>query len=225
MPPICYNDSIKDYNINGGIFMRSYVVTIARQYGSGGREVGQKLAEISGYQFYDKDLITMAAQKSGLSTEALHSADEKAANSLLYTLALGSSMYHHGIDHVNMPINDRLFVLQSDIIKEIAAKDEGAIIVGRCADYVLAENPKLIRIFIYSDFDARVQNVMKKHDLTQAAAKDLIVKTDKRRSNYYSYYTGEKWGKIDRYDLALSTAKLGIDGAAEMIADYLKRIG
>ena len=205
--------------------MGSYVVTIARQYGSGGREVGQKLAEISGYKFYDKDLITMAAQKSGLSTEALNSADEKAANSLLYTLALGSSMYHHGIDHVNMPINDRLFVLQSDIIKDIASKDEGAIIVGRCADYVLAENPRVIKIFLYSEFDARVQSIMNKHELSQSAAKDLIIKTDKRRANYYSYYTGEKWGKIDRYDLAVSTAKLGIDGTAELIADYLKRLG
>jgi len=205
--------------------MGSYVVTIARQYGSGGREVGQKLAEITGYKFYDKDLITMAAQKSGLSTEALHTADEKAANSLLYTLALGSSMYHHGIDHINMPINDRLFVLQSDIIKEVAARDEGAIIVGRCADYVLDGNPRLVRLFLYSDFEDRVQNIMRKHELTQSAAKDLIVKTDKRRSNYYSYYTGEKWGKIDRYDLAISTAKLGVDGSAEMIADYLKRLG
>jgi len=205
--------------------MGSYIVTIARQYGSNGREVGQKLAEISGYRFYDKDLITMAAQKSGLSTDALHSADEKAANSLLYTLALGSSMYHHGIDHINMPINDKLFVLQSDIIKEIAAGEEGAIIVGRCADYVLSENPRLIRLFLYSDFDDRVQNIMKKHDLSQSAARDLIIKTDKRRSNYYSYYTGEKWGKIDRYDLAVSTAKLGIDGTAALIAEYLQRLG
>ncbi len=205
--------------------MGNYIVTIARQYGSGGREVGLKLAEISGYGYYDKDLITMAAQKSGLSSEALSTADEKAANSLLYTLALGSSMYHHGIDQMNMPINDRLFVLQSDIIKEVAAKDEGAIIVGRCADYVLSENPRLIRLFIYSEFDLRVENVMKKHDLSKSAAKDLIVKTDKRRSNYYSYYTGEKWGKIDRYDLAISTAKLGVDGTAEMIAEYLKKLG
>ena len=109
-------------------------------------------------------------------------------------------------------------------IKEIAAKDEGAIIVGRCADYVLAENPRVIRLFIYSEFEERVQNIMRKHDLTQSAAKDLIIKTDKRRSNYYSYYTGEKWGKIDRYDLAVSTAKLGIEGTAEMIVDYLKRL-
>lgn len=202
--------------------MGNYIVTIARQYGSGGREVGHRLAEMTGYKFYDKDLITLAAQKSGLSSEALTSADEKAANSLLYTLALGSSMYHHTVDHINMPINDRLFVIQSDIIKEVATSGESAIIVGRCADYVLADNPRLIRVFIYSDFDKRVATVMERHDLNQAAARDLIIKTDRRRSNYYSYYTGEKWGKIDRYDLAVSTAKLGIDETAALIADYLK---
>ena len=86
--------------------MSNFIVTIARQYGSGGREVGQKLAELTGYKFYDKDLITLAAQKSGLSQDALHHVDEKAANSLLYTLALGSSVYNHGVEHVNLPIND-----------------------------------------------------------------------------------------------------------------------
>ncbi len=202
--------------------MKNYIVTIARQYGSGGREVGQKLSELTGLPFYDKNLITMAAQKSGLSTDALHTVDEKAANSLLYTLALGSSIYNHGIEHVNLPINDKLFVVQSEIIKELAAGGEGAIVVGRCADYVLAGRENLVRVFISADFDTRVQTVMKRHDLNEAQAKDLIIKTDKRRANYYSYYTGEKWGKVDKYDLAISTDKIGMDGAAGMIADYLK---
>ena len=126
--------------------MSNYVVTIARQYGSGGREVGLILSERTGLKFYDKDLITMAAQKSGMSSEALQKADEKAANSLLYTLALGSSIYNHGVEHVNLPINDRLFVVQSEIIKELANSGEGAIIVGRCADYVLSGMENLISI-------------------------------------------------------------------------------
>lgn len=204
--------------------MKNYIVTIARQYGSGGRTVGQKLAELTGYKFYDNNLITLAAQKSGLSTEALGTVDEKAANSLLYTLALGSSIYNHGIQHVNVPINDKLFVVQSEIIKEIANANEGAIIVGRCADYVLAGRPNLVRIYICADFDVRVKNIMEKHALTQAQAKDLIVKTDKRRANYYSYYTGEKWGKADKYDLVVSTDRIGGEAAAEMIEDYIKRL-
>lgn len=113
--------------------MKNYIVTIAREYGSGGRECGKKLAELTGYKFYDKDLITLAAQKSGMSTDALNSVDEKAASSLLYTLALGSSIYNSGMGSVNLPINDKLFVVQSQIIKDIANSGEGAIIVGRCA--------------------------------------------------------------------------------------------
>lgn len=205
--------------------MSNFIVTIARQYGSGGREVGQKLAELTGYKFYDKDLITLAAQKSGLSQDALHHVDEKAANSLLYTLALGSSVYNHGVEHVNLPINDRLFVVQSEIIKELAANGEGAIVVGRCADYVLAGRKNLVRVYITSEFDTRVKTVMKRHELSESQAKDLIVKTDKRRANYYSYYTGEKWGKADKYDLVIATDRVGVEGAAKMIADYIQMLG
>ena len=205
--------------------MKNYIVTIAREYGSGGRECGKKLAELTGYKFYDKDLITLAAQKSGMSTDALNSVDEKAASSLLYTLALGSSIYNSGMGSVNLPINDKLFVVQSQIIKDIANSGEGAIIVGRCADYVLSERDNVVKVYITSDFNTRVNTVMKRHDLTQSQARDLIIKTDKRRSNYYSYYTGEKWGKADKYDVVVSTARIGIDGAAGLIADYIKMLG
>lgn len=204
--------------------MSNYIVTIARQYGSGGREVGQKLSELIGYKFYDKDLITLAAQKSGLSQDALHHVDEKAANSLLYTLALGSSVYSHGVERVNLPINDRLFVVQSEIIKDLAASGDGAIIVGRCADYVLSGKKNLVRVYITSEFDVRVKTVMKRHELSESQAKDLIIKTDKRRANYYSYYTGDKWGKADKYDLVIATDRVGVEGAARMIADYIKML-
>ena len=202
--------------------MKNAVITIARQYGSGGREVGQKLAELTGYKFYDKDLITMAAQKSGLNQAVLDAADEKAANSLLYTLAMGSSAYHHGVNNLHVPLNDKLFTVQSEIIQELAKEDQGAIIVGRCADYVLADHKNLLRVFISADFDNRVQNIMKLHSVTESQAKDLIIKTDKRRSNYYNYYTGGKWAKLENYDLVLSTDKTGIDGAAKLIQMYLE---
>ncbi|MBR5679437.1 MAG: cytidylate kinase-like family protein [Clostridia bacterium] len=204
--------------------MANCIVTIARQYGSGGREVGRLLSERTGWKFYDKDLITLAAQKSGLSSEALQNVDEKAANSLLYTLALGSSVYNHGLEHVNLPINDRLFVVQSEIIKELAATGEGAIIVGRCADYVLAGRENLVRVYITADFDFRVKAVMERHELSQNAARDLIVKTDKRRANYYSYYTGEKWGRADKYDLVISTDRIGLEGAATLIQTYMATV-
>ena len=203
--------------------MKNYVITIAREFGSGGREVGMKLAELMGYGFYDKQLITLAAQKSGLDNGVLAKVDEKPVNSLLYTLALGSSMFGGGTEALNVPINDRLFVIQSDIIKNIAAKDEGAVIVGRCADYVLAENENVLRVYITAEFTDRVKEVMARHDLSEQKAKDAVVKTDKRRANYYSYYTGEKWGKADKYDLIVSTSKLGIEGAALVIKDFIER--
>ena len=202
--------------------MKKYIVTITRQYGSRGRAVGEKLAELLGYSFHDKNLITLAAQRSGLSSEVLENVDGTAANSLLYTLALGSSSYNHGMSRINLPINDRLFVLQSEIIKEIASSDNGAVIVGRCGDYVLSGNERLVRVFICGDFSNRVKNVMERHGLTESQAKDITIKTDKRRANYYSYYTGEKWGKPDKCDLVINTDTISVDKAAKLIANYLE---
>lgn len=199
----------------------STIITIARQYGSGGREVGQKLAQILGVKCYDRDLLSLAAEKSGLSEEALHHAEEKAASSLLYTLVMSSNMYHSNVDRFNVPINDKLFCVQSEIIREIAER-ESCVIVGRCADYVLAEHPHVVRVFIYADFEARVQRICREHNLSEADAREKIVKTDKRRANYYNYYTSHKWGKLDNYDLALATDKIGIDATARFIADYAK---
>ena len=163
----------------------------------------------------------MAAQKSGLNHAVLDAADEKAANSLLYTLAMGSASYHHGLNNLHVPLNDKLFTVQSEIIRELAQEDKGAIIVGRCADYVLADHPKVLRVFISADFDKRVENIMHQQNLTENQARELVIKTDKRRSNYYNYYTGGKWAKLENYDLIISTDKTGIDGAAQLIRMYM----
>lgn len=201
--------------------MKKHVVTIARQYGSRGREIGKRLAEELGYRYYDRDLISMAAEKSGYNKDVLKEADEKAANSLLYTLALGSSVYAHGFNQVNVPLNDKLFIVQSDIIREIYESGEGAVIVGRCADYVLAGRDDVAHVFITSDFDERVRTVAERSDVTEAKAKDMVIKTDKRRANYYNYYTGSKWGKIDGYDLIINSGKSGVDGAVKVIKAFL----
>lgn len=201
--------------------MKKHVITIARQYGSRGREIGQKLADELGYKYYDRDLITMAAEKSGYNKDVLGAADEKAANSLLYTLALGSSVYAHGVDHINIPLNDKLYIVQSNIIKEIYQGGEGAVIVGRCADYVLSEKDDVVRVFISADFDSRVSVVAQRSELSESKAKDIVVKTDKRRANYYNYYTGNKWGRIDNYDLVINSAKAGVDGAIRVIRSFI----
>lgn len=201
--------------------MQKYVITIARQFGSRGREIGQKLAEALGYKYYDRDLISMAAEKSGMDKSVLGAADEKAANSLLYTLALGSSVYAHGVDNINVPLNDKLYIVQSNIIKDIYNGGEGAVIVGRCADYVLSEKENVLKVFISADFDNRVEVVSIRSAVTEAKAKDMVIKTDKRRANYYNYYTGQKWGKIENYDLVINSSKCGIDGAVKVIKAML----
>ena len=198
------------------------IITIAREYGSGGREIGRKLSEMLGLRFCDRDLITMAAEKSGMSVEVLHSVDEKASGSLLYTLAMGSSMIHSAVDVYNMPLNDKLFILQSHLIEEFADK-EPCIFVGRCADYILENHPGVFRVFIYADFDARVKNIVSRRGVSEADAKSDIVRTDRRRANYYNYYTGKKWGRLENYDLAVSSSLLGIDGTAKLIADVYEK--
>ncbi len=200
-------------------------ITVARQYGSGGRMVGEKLAELLGYRYVDRELVTLAAQKSGYAPEILNRADEKSAGSLLYTLAMGSNMYgmHGGGVHLEMPINDKLFMVQSDIIKELA-NETSCVFVGRCADYVLSEYPGRISVFLYASSEARIARIAEEHGLTEREAADVIAKTDKRRMNYYSFYTGGVWGRYENYHLMLDTSVLGIDKTAEVIAQYVNCI-
>ena len=203
---------------------KNLIITIARQYGSGGREIGQMVAKELGIPLYDKELITDAAAKGNLNEEVLKSADEACANSLLYTLAMGSnvlgSTMHFGY---KMPINDKLFILQSDVIKEYA-KQGSCVIIGRCADYVLREYPNLLRLFVYGDLDHRQERIKQRHpELKSSQVIDVINKTDKRRSSYYNFYTGNKWGKYDNYDMAINSSTLGIEGAAHLIAACAKR--
>ena len=202
--------------------MANTIITIARQYGSGGREIGEKTAELLGIKQYDRELITMAAQKGNLDEEAVIHADEKATNSLLYTLAMGSNIY--GIASTfgySMPINDRLFALQSNVIRELS-NTESCIFIGRCADYVLRENKNAIKLFIYAPIEDRKIRVAERHpDLKEGEILSTINKIDKRRSSYYNYYTGNKWGKYDNYDFAINSSKLGVDGTARLIADIV----
>ena len=204
---------------------KKIIITIARQYGSGGREIGEKVAKLLEIPLYDKQLITDAASKGNLNDEVLKRTDESAANSLLYTLAMGSNVVgttmHFGY---KMPINDKLFILQSEVIKEYA-KRGSCVIIGRCSDYVLREEPDVFRIFIYGDIEHRKERVALRHpEVKSSQVIDIINKTDKRRASYYNFYTGNKWGKYDNYDIAINSSTLGIDGTAEMIATCAKKL-
>ncbi len=203
-------------------------ITIGRQYGSGGKDIGIRLGELLGFRVYDKDLLFLAAQKNGINPDALRRVDEKATNSLLYTLAIGSSLYGARNFGVDVPINDQLFITQTEIIKK-AAEEENCIFVGRCADYVLRNHPDRISIFVYADKEDRISRISEELGIDRDEALSLINKTDKRRINYYNFYTGRKWGKYDNYHLSLDSSLLGIEGSAQMIADiarlYMEKTG
>ncbi len=197
---------------------KKIIITIARQYGSGGREIGERVAAKLGIPLYDKELIKEAATKESLDENLVKAADESSANSLLYTLAMGSNVLgttmHFGY---KMPLNDKLFILQSEVIREYA-KCGSCVIIGRCADYVLRDEVGLLRLFIYGDIDHRQTRVAERHpELKSSQIIDVINKTDKRRASYYNFYTGNKWGKYDNYDMAINSSTLGIEGTADLI--------
>lgn len=193
------------------------IITIGRQFGSGGREIGQIVADKLGIKLYDKEMLQRAAEDSGICHELFESHDEKPSNSFLYSLVMDTySMGYSGSAYNDMPINHKVFLAQFDAIKKIA--EEGpCILVGRCADYALEGYPNLLRIFIHADLDARIKRIAKKYDLTDAKAKDLIIKTNKKRASYYNYYTDKRWGDADSYDVCLNSSLLGLDGTAEAI--------
>ena len=197
------------------------VITIARQFGSGGHEVGERLADILGIKAYDKELIAMAAEKSGYHPDVLHKADERAAGSLLYSLAVGASVAGGIAGHYDIPVNDKLFILQNDIIKELAEKEQ-CIIIGRCGDYALRNFENKISVFIHADFDFRIKRIVAERGISEKEAEALIIKEDKRRANYYNFYTGHKWGANDRYNATFDTSVLGIENTAQIIADMVK---
>ena len=204
---------------------KKLIITIARQYGSGGREIGEKVAELLGIPLYDKEIINEAASKGDLHLETVKRVDEVAANSLLYTLAMGSNVFGSAMSFgYKMPINDKLFLLQSDVIRGYASEGS-CVIIGRCADYVLRDEPNLFRIFIHGDLDHRKARVAERHpEVKSSQIMDVINKTDRRRASYYNFYTGNKWGKYDNYDIAVNSSTLGIDGAAELICACVEKL-
>ncbi len=202
------------------------LVTIARQYGSGGHKLGELLAKEFKFAFHDRSLIEKAAEKSGISLEVLKNADEKTTPSFLYSIAMGNyDMYPLSINMspYDMPINDKLFNLQADIIKEEADKGS-CIFVGRCADYILNGYKNVVKVFVYGDTDTRAKRIAQVENVSLQDAKVLIYKTDKRRANYYNYYTSLKWGKSDNYNIMIDTSKVGIEGAAKIVGEYIRQL-
>lgn len=202
--------------------MMETIITIGRQYGSNGHEIGRELAEHYGIAYYDKALLTRAAKESGFCEEMIKSNDERPTNSFLYNLVMDTySFGYNASSFVDMPISQKVFLAQFDTIKKIA--NEGpCVIVGRCADYALADYPNCVHVFISADEDYKLKNIMESHQLTAAKAKDMMIKKDKQRQSYYNYYSSKKWGRADSYDLTLNSAKLGIKGSVELLIRYIE---
>ena len=199
------------------------IITIGREYGSGGRQIGQALAGRLGISFYDKELITLAAKKSGLSDEFIASNEQRVKGGLMHSFAT-SSAYHNGFfSGQYLPLSESIFISQAQVIRDIAEK-ESAVIVGRCADYILAGRENTINIFIHAPMEARVKRIMALYHLDEAAAIKAITTSDKERGNHYFRYTDMKWGKAQNYDICVNSALLGVDRTVEMLAD-LARIG
>lgn len=193
------------------------IITIGRQFGSAGREIGETLANDLGIKCYDKELLDRAAKDSGLCQELFENHDEKPTNSFLYSLVMDTySFGYSSATFADMPINQKVFLAQYDSIKKIA--EEGpCVLVGRCADYALADFPNVLTVFIHADLQSRIRRIAKRYDLTDAKAKERILKTDKRRASYYNYYTSKKWGDAMSYNLCLDSGVLGIDGCVKLI--------
>ena len=193
------------------------IITIGRQYGSAGKEIGLTLAERMGVKCYDKELLDRAAKESGLCQELFEHHDEKPTSSFLYSLVMDTySTGSSSAAFADMPINHKIFLAQFNSIKELA-KEGSCVIVGRCADYALADDPNLLAVFMNAPLKARIRRIAEKYDLTDAKAKDLIQKTDKKRASYYNYYSNKKWGDAASYHYCLDSSYLGVQGTVDLL--------
>ena len=201
--------------------MEKYVITIARGYGSGGRTIGQMLSEKLGIPYYDRDLLRLASDDSGINQELFAKADEKIKKSLLYRIA--KNVYKGELippDSDDFVSNDNLFNYQAKIIKELA-ETESCIIIGRCADFVLKDNPNVVRVFVHAPQEDCIATLK---EMTAKPEKELekqINSIDRHRAEYYKYYTGRNWEDAKNYDLCLNSSNLGFEKCVEIVKSYL----
>ncbi len=196
------------------------IITIARQFGSGGRKIGEALSKRLGIKCYDKELISIAAKESGIDPEIFNNVDEKATNSLLYSLSMGLYSFSTSYNSGQLPVNDRLYLLQHKIIKQLAS-NEPCIFVGRCADYVLKDRSDVVKLYIYADKDYRIKRAIETKGVKESKAEQTVAKTDKSRANYYNFYSGKKWGLTENYDLCINRTNLTDDQVVNIVVSYL----
>lgn len=203
--------------------MDNIVITIARQYGSGGKTIGKMVAEELGIPFYSRDILRLASEESGISESLFGEADERIKKSALFRIT--RSIYEDG--EVIPPDSDdfvstkNLFNYQAKIIKKLA-ETESCVIVGRCADYVLRDYPNVMSVFVHADEEFCLERALERNSMTVREMEKFIAKTDKYRGDYYKYYTGRDWNDARNYDLCLDCGKLGFEKCMEAILAYKK---
>lgn len=201
-----------------------FVINIGRQLGSGGKEIGEKLAARFGIDFYDKELINIASEESGLCKEFFEKADEKASQGIIGGLfGMRFPFISEGaMPYSNCLSNDALFKIQSDVIRHLAA-ERSCVFVGRCADYILREHPHCINVFISASKEDRIARVCQLHQINQEVAEEKIEKADKSRSEYYNYYSYNTWGAAATYHLCIDSSVLGIEETVQFIEEFIKK--
>lgn len=197
------------------------IITISREFGSGGREIGRALAKELNIPFYDKELLEIASKESGICEELFVKNDESYTNSFLFSLVMGSyPVSADGRINPDLPLNHKIFLAQFDTIRKLGEQGP-CVIVGRCADYVLKDFPNVAHFFLMGDMADKKARILGRYDIDKDKAEDFIRKTDKRRASYYSYYTDHKWGSASNFDLCINTSKTGIDGAVRLMREYI----
>ena len=192
--------------------MSNRIITIGREFGSGGRTIGREVAKKLGIPCYDQELIEKMAEESGFTPEYVEKESENASLGSWAASALGMDGTY------TAPTNqDRLWAVQSRIIREIAEK-ESCVIVGRCADVILEDKADLLRVFIHADFEARAKRIVEKYGETEVPTEKRLRDKDKRRALYYQFYTDRKWGDIENYDIILNSSALGLERCVDIIA-------
>lgn len=204
--------------------MKNAVITIEREFCSGGRNIGKAYAEKYDVPFYDRELIELASKESGISIDEIQKADESMTDSFLYNIALGSSLFGLGdfTSRETLPINEKVYIVQSSIIKQAAATG-ACVIIGRCGHYVLRDVKRLVRVFIYASMDYRLQTCMKRYDVSEDKAKTMINRVDKRRETYHNRFSESVWRDYNNYDIIINAETADIDTIIDTIRTYAEK--
>ena len=194
------------------------IITVGRQFGSGGHKVGRILAERLGVKVYDKELLKVIAEESGICEKVLENYDEKPTNSLLYSIVMD---VYPSMNYVGTTLNQQIFQAQFDTIRKLG-ENESCVIVGRAADYILRDLPGLTTVFIHASMEYRMARIMEYENINESKARDMITKADKKKANFYNFQTDKKWGAASSYNLCLDTSDIGIEGCVDAILNYLE---